>query len=71
MENLRKPTKATTFRHTVYEVLVYDALNKQVFDSIADLSDAVKATCARHRIKYNGDDVAKAIRSVGSRRRLL
>jgi len=58
-------------RHTVYEALVYDVLNNGVFDSIADLTDAVKTACAKHRIPYTSDDVAKAIRSVGSRRRLL
>jgi hypothetical protein len=63
--------KATKFRHTVYEVLVYDALNREVFDSIADLTEAVKVSLAKHRIPYNSDEVAKAIRSVGSRRRLL
>jgi hypothetical protein len=71
MENLRTPPKHRTTRHTVYEALVHDVLNRSVFDSIADLTDAVKTACAKHRIPYNGDDVAKAIRSVGSRRRLL
>jgi hypothetical protein len=70
MGNLRS-AKARKFRHTVYEVLVFDALNREVFDSIADLTEAVKASLAKHRIPYNSDEVAKAIRSVGSRRRLL
>jgi hypothetical protein len=69
--NLWKSPKSTTPRHTVYEALTYDVLNRQVFDSIADLSDAVKEACAKHRIPYSSDEVAKAIRSVGSRRRLL
>jgi DNA/RNA-binding domain of Phe-tRNA-synthetase-like protein len=63
--------KEKTNQRTVYEALVYDVLNRSVFDSIADLSDAVKEACAKHRIPYSCDDVAKAIRSVGSRRRLL
>jgi len=71
MENLRKIPKTTTTQHTVYEALVHDVLNRGVYDTIADLVDAVKTSCAKHRIPYNGDDVAKAIRSVGSRRRLL
>lgn len=71
MENLRRTPAATPTRHTVYEALVHDALNRQVFDSIADLVDAVKTACAKHRIPYGADNVAKAIRSVGSRRRLL
>lgn len=70
MEHLRS-AKPTTTRHTVYEALVYDVLNRNVFESIADLTDAVKTACAQHHIPYTGDDVAKAIRSVGSRRRLL
>jgi predicted anti-sigma-YlaC factor YlaD len=70
METLRSE-KSTSPRHTVYEALVYDVLNRNVFDSIADLTDAVKTACAQHRIPYTSDDVAKAIRSVGARRRLL
>jgi len=70
MENLRSE-KSTTTRHSVYEALVYDVLNNGVFDTLSDLTEAVKTACAKHRIPYTSDDVAKAIRSVGSRRRLL
>jgi hypothetical protein len=58
-------------RHTVCEALVHTALNRQRFDSIADLTDVVKTLAAKYRIPYDSDLVAKAIRSVGSRRRLL
>jgi hypothetical protein len=70
VENLPPATPRST-RHTVYEALTYDVLNHGVFDSIADLTDAVKTACAKLRIPYTSDDVAKAIRSVGARRRLL
>jgi hypothetical protein len=69
--NSAEKEKTKTTQHTVYEALVHDVLNRGVYDSIADLTDAVKTACAQHRIPYNGDNVAKAIRSVGSRRRLL
>jgi len=69
--NSAEKEKTKTTQHTVYEALVHDVLNRHVYDSIADLTDAVKTACAQHHIPYNGDDVAKAIRSVGSRRRLL
>jgi len=71
MENLRQIPKPSTTRHTVYEALVHDALNRRVFDSIADLVDEVKTACAKHRIPYGTDNVAKAMCSVGARRRLL
>ena len=58
-------------RRTVCEALVHTALNRQRFDSIADLADAVKTLAAQYRISYDSDLIARAIRAVGSRRRLL
>jgi len=45
-------------------------LRAETFDTIADLADAVKTAAARHRIPYDTDTVAKAIRVVGSQRRV-
>jgi hypothetical protein len=56
---------------TVYVALVHEALNREAFETIADLADAVKTSAAQKRIPYTGADITAAIRSVDARRPLL
>jgi hypothetical protein len=64
----RTKTSAARFRAPVLVALTHEVLNVGTFESISDLADAVKTTAARLKIPYDGDAVAKAIRSVHARR---
>jgi hypothetical protein len=52
----------------VLEALVHETWKAESFETVADLAEAVKGTAGRLGIPYTGDAIAKAIRSVESRR---
>jgi uncharacterized protein YdaU (DUF1376 family) len=60
--------KCSARRAPILTALTHETLNAGTFESIADLVDAVKTKAAQLRIPYDGDAVAKAIRSVHARR---
>jgi len=66
--SLIRKSSAARCRAPVLVALTHETLKAGRFDSIADLADAVKTTAARLKIPYDGDAVAKAIRSVHARR---
>jgi hypothetical protein len=51
--------------------LVRDVLRGQPFDTLADLTDALKYRCARLRIPWTPDAISEAYRLVASNRRLV
>jgi uncharacterized protein YdaU (DUF1376 family) len=51
--------------------VTHETLKAGTFESIADVAETVKRQAATLRIPYDGDTVAKAIRSVGARRSLM
>jgi hypothetical protein len=52
-------------------VVVRDVLASASFDTLADLTEAVKARCASLRLKYSGDDISEAYRLIASNRALV
>jgi hypothetical protein len=60
----RTNTSAARSRAPVLVALTHEILKAGTCESIADLSDAVKTAAAQLRIPYDGEAVAKAIRSV-------
>jgi len=52
----------------VYVKLVSDALKGQTFESLSDLTEAVKTHCARLKIQYDYGAVARAIASLNDER---
>jgi len=51
--------------------LVREVLSTGPFETLADLTDAVKTRCARLRIPCTADDVSTAYRVIGSNRELV
>jgi len=52
-------------------VLVRELLARETFDTLADLTDALKHRCVRLRLPCGPDDVTAAYRLVGSNRALV
>ena len=50
--------------------LVRSLLASEHFDSLSDLTDALKFRCARLRIDWTADDIGTAFRLIASNRRL-
>jgi hypothetical protein len=51
--------------------LVREALTSERFESLADLTDALKFRCARLKIPYSADAISDAFRLIASNRSLL
>jgi hypothetical protein len=62
--------KGSARRAPVLVALTHEVLNAGRFETIADVAEQVKRDAARLGIPYTGDQVAVALRSVGSRRQL-
>lgn len=52
-------------------MLLRELLKAEQFDSLADLTEALKRRCARLRVRYTNDDLNEALRLVGSNTPLL
>ncbi len=63
--------KAQNRKCTALAALTHEALQRETFDNLADLSEAVKARAARLRIPYNATAVTDALRTVAYTRRLV
>lgn len=48
--------------------LMRELLQTEVFDTLADLSDATKVRCARLRIRWSTDEVTHAMKVIASNR---
>lgn len=65
MKTDRKP------KGTVIAALVHEVVKAERFETIADVAAAVKARCAKLRIRYDTEQVAEAIRFVEHTRPVL
>jgi transcription initiation factor TFIIIB Brf1 subunit/transcription initiation factor TFIIB len=53
-------------------VMVRDLLDgRRPFETVADLTDALKARCSRLHIPWTNDEIAEAYRLIESNRRLV
>jgi len=69
--SLIRKSSAARKRASVLVALTHETLNAGTFESIADLSEAIKTGAGRLGIPYTAGIVAAAIRAVGARRPLL
>jgi len=51
--------------------LLREILAREAFESLADVTDALKARCGRLRVRYTPDDIASAFQLVGSNHDLV
>ena len=63
--------KCSARRAPILTALTHETLKAGRFESIADVAETVKTEAAKLKIQYDGESVAKAIRSVSARRPLI
>ena len=51
--------------------VLHELLNREQFGSLADAAEALKCSCARLRVRYTGEQIAEALRSVAHTRPVL
>jgi hypothetical protein len=61
----------TTTNDRLIARVLREVLATERFETIADLKDALKARCARLRIRYQPDDITRALDLVESNRPLV